>query len=163
MEMAGYFRSPIIRLSLVAQDDAFDVQLFMDCTTPICRDPRIVIADNPAPVIAYGQLAQQSCGFILQPRLSPIVVEIVTQAVDRPDRIFAGKPGQFFKRCTAVIRRQELPSYGIARSLFEVQIGNEQRLARRPKERRLSRRLKIMSSKGNVCRHGECYGQCATG
>ncbi len=145
------------------QDDAFDVQLFMDCTTPICRDPRIVIADNPAPVIGYGQLAQQSCGFILQPRFSAIVVEIVTQAENRLDRIFSGKPGQFLERCTAVIRREELPSYGIARSLFEVQVGNEQRLACRPKERGFTRHLKIMSAKAKMSRHSGCYGQCATG
>lgn len=135
----------------------------MNDASPIGGNARIMVADNPVPIVVGGHLPQQLGCFVLQPRLSAIVMEIVAKAVNRLDRIFAGKPGQFFKRCTAVIRRQELPSYGIARSLFEVQIGNEQRLARRPKERRLSRRLKITSSKGNVCRHSGCYGQCATG
>lgn len=147
----------------MAQCDAIDAQFFVDHAAPICREARIMITDNPAPVITYGQLPQKPGGFILQPRFSAIVVEIVTQAENRLDRIFSGKPGQFLERCTAVIRREELPSYGIARSLFEVQVGNEQRLACRPKERGFTRHLKIMSAKAKMSRHSGCYGQCATG
>ena len=135
----------------------------MDYTAPICSNARIMIADNPAPVITHSQLPQKPGGFILESGLSTIIMEIVAQTINRLDRIFAGKPGQLFKRRPAIIRREELPAHGIARSLFEVQVGNEQSPARRPKERRLTRRLEIMSAKGNMGRHSGRYGQCATG
>jgi hypothetical protein len=78
MEVPGHFRSPIIGICLMTQCDAIDAQLFMHHAAPICREARIMIADNPAPVITYGQLPQKPGGFILQPRFPTIVVEIVT-------------------------------------------------------------------------------------
>ena len=135
----------------------------MDYTAPICSNARIMIADNPAPIVARGQLPQQPGGFILQPCLSAIVMEIVAQAVNRLNRIFACQPRQFFKRRPAVIGWEELPAHRIAGRLFKVQVSDQQRLARRPVKRRLTDCFKAMSAKGNLRCHSRCYGQCAMG
>ena len=125
----------------------------MDYTAPICSNARIMIADNPAPIVARGQLPQQPGGFILEPRFSAIVMEIVAQAVDRLDRIFTRKPRQFFERRPAVIGRQELPTHRIAGRLFKVQVRDQQRFARGPIKRCLARCFKTMSGKGNLRCH----------
>ena len=97
----------------------------MDYTAPICSNARIMIADNPAPIVARGQLPEKLRRFVLQPRFSAIVMEIVAQAVNRLGRIFARKPRQFFKRCPAVIGWEELPAHRIAGRLFEVQVSDQ--------------------------------------
>ena len=55
----------------------------MNDASPIGRNARIMVADNPAPVMTRGQLPQQPGCFILQPRLSTNVMEIVAKAVNR--------------------------------------------------------------------------------
>ena len=132
MKMARQFRSRIMRVGLVAQNDAIEAIFVMHPTAKAGRDARIMVADNPAPVMARGQVPKQLCSISFQPRLAAIVMEIVPQAVNGPHRIFACQPGQFLERGPAVIGRQKLPAHRIARRLFKMQVGDKQRAVRRP-------------------------------
>ena len=114
MEVTGYFESPVFRFRLVTKDDAFDHQFLMNAASPIGRYSKIMVADNPAPIVTAGQLPKQIGCLLLEPRLATVVVEIVAKAKNRIDGALAGKPRQFLQRRPAVIRRQELPAHGIA-------------------------------------------------
>ncbi len=119
-------------LCFVAQDDAVEAQFIMDHAAQVCRNRRIMVSDNPAPIMFSGQLAQKECRRILQPRPPPLVVKIVAQAVNCRNIMLAGQSRQFFERGPAIIRRQELAAHSIARRLFQMQVRNQQRSAQRP-------------------------------
>lgn len=138
MEMSGDFGSVRPWLCFMPQDDAIDAQFFVNDTTPIGGDPRIVVTDNPAPIMACGQASQHAGCRGFQALLTTIVMEIVTQAINRLGTEFPRKAGEFLERCSAVIRGQELPSHRIAGRLFEMQVGDKQCRMRWPEQCRLA-------------------------
>lgn len=138
MEMSGDFGGVRPWLCLMPQDDAIDAQFFVNDTTPIGGDPRIVISDNPAPIMACGQSSQHTGRRGFQALLTTIVMEIVTQAINRLGTEFPRETGKLFKSCTAVIRGQELTSHRIAGRLFEMQVGDQQCRTRWPEQCRLA-------------------------
>lgn len=138
MEMSGDFGSVRPWLRLVPQDDAVDAQFFVNDTTPIGGDPRIVVADNPAPIMASGQSSQHTGRRGFQSFFTTVVMEIVPQAINRLGTKLPRKASEFFERCPAVIRGEELPGHRIARRLFEMQVGHQQCRMRWPEQCRLA-------------------------
>ncbi len=157
VEMSGQFWRAISRVSFVAQDYAIDVHFIMQLPAPTGTNARIMVADDPVPIIAGGQLSQQRCGLRLQPCFTPIVMKIVTQAINGVRITAARQSRQFFQRGPAVIGRQKLTSHRIARCFFKMQISDQQRLPLRPEKGSLPRQCKFLSAKGDHCCHCSPY------
>lgn len=73
--------------------------------------------------------------------LPTIVMEIVAQAINGLNAISPSQPCQLFQRGPAIIRRQELACDRVAGRFFQMQVGNQQGLARRPVKRCFARRF----------------------
>lgn len=77
MEMPRKFRVPLFGLGLVPKRNAVDEKFIMHHAAPIGPDARIVVADDPAPIINTSHLPKQACGLILQPCLTAVIMEVV--------------------------------------------------------------------------------------
>lgn len=147
----------------MAQVDAVDRQFVIHRAAPVRHQAGIMVANDPMPAKGGSQLAQKRRCVGLEPRLAAGIVKIIAQAENRFDLIMAGKPGQFIQRRTAIIRRQELPVHRIARRLFKVQVGDQQRPVCGPVERGFSRCLKAVFAKYDMRAHTCRYGQGSAG
>ena len=151
VEMAGQLRPGFARFGLVPQQQSMFFQFGHGPATPAATDFAIVIAADPYPVERAGQPLQDAGGAGGQPRFTGIVMIIVAKAEDalwpgacdqRVDRLHRG---------AAVIGGQHLPGGGEEAALFQMQIGQQQRAARRPPQGSVSRHEQAVASerKGN--------------
>jgi hypothetical protein len=150
--MAGHFRAWVGSVGFVAQDDPGDRDLVHKPAAAMIGKAGIVVADDPRPVEAGRQPFEQRPGVGREPLATEPVVEAVAEAVE-PSRAgtldLAREPAQ---RRVRIIGRQELPETCEPARLFEVQVGDEQRVLRRPEQRAVARGVKRFACerKGNL-------------
>ena len=78
-------------------------------------------------------------------------MEAVAQAPDFARIRGGGEPGEVRQRRDRIIRWQHLPGAGEEARLFQMQVGDEERRARRPEQRAFGQRDQLMAGerKGN--------------
>jgi hypothetical protein len=137
--------------SVMAQTDPLTNPFRHHFPAPQTIDIPVMIAADPYPFQRVGHLSQQRCGIGFQPRLTGIIMIIVTEA----EYFFCGclfdQLCQIIKSGMAVIRRQHLTLSRIKACLFEMQVSHKQRVLLRPVKGSRTSDLKLMTSerKGN--------------
>jgi hypothetical protein len=152
MEVARDFRATIAPDGFVAKDDAGDLDFAGQPAAARVGEARVMVADNPGPVEAAGEIGEQRASVRWQPVTADAVVEAVAEA-EEPSRagLFDDR-GERAQRRLRIIGREELPEPRVPARLFEVQIGDQQRIFRAPEERAVGRRLDYVARerKGNL-------------
>ena len=95
----------------------------------------IVIAGDPDPVAAALQGVQGAAVAVGKPRRTAAVMETVAQRHDDARRVVRDQPGEARQCGGAVVRRQQLPARGIARTLFQMHVGDGEQTLLGPIER----------------------------
>ena len=151
MEMAGDFRARVVALGFVAEDDSADLDLVRDPAAAMVGESRVVVADDPGPVEPRREAPSAVRGRRPAGGRSRTVVEAVAKAIEASRAAALDLGGERRQRRVRIIRRQELAEPSEPARLFEVQVGDEQRLARRPEQRAGGRRLERFACerKGN--------------
>ena len=135
MEVAGNLGARFTPLGLVAENDPPDFDFVLNPPTAMVGEARIVIAYDPGPVEARGQIRKQRPGLLRQTIASEAVVETITEAKEarRASALhLGGKRGQ---RRVRIIGWEKLSESREPACLFQMQIGDQQRLLQRPIER----------------------------
>lgn len=105
MEMARHFRPDKGQLRFMAQHDSGDLDLLIYTAAPARTNPRIMVSNDPTPVIIARQLEQHVGCHTFEARFAFAIVKIVAEAVNRLDIKFLRQRRQFFQSCAAVIGR----------------------------------------------------------
>ena len=130
----GNFRPRLVAHGFVAKDDAADFDLVRDPSAAMVGEARVVVADDPGPVeprVSSSAIRARSPAG----GRSRTVVKAVAEAEEASGAgslHLAGKRGQ---RRMRIIGRKELPEPREPARLFEVQVGDEQRLLGGPEQR----------------------------
>ena len=139
MEMPRQLGPRLARARFVAEHQPVDHRL-VDHHPAAAIDqagivPRIMIARDPRPARRRGQAAQRRLRRGGQPLAALGIVETVAQAPDfaRAERV--DDRAEIGKRRERIVGRQHLPALGKPARFLEVEIGHQQRLARRPEQR----------------------------
>ena len=142
------------RHRLVAKHDPADFHLVLDCAAAMVGESGIVVADDPHPVEPRCQLGQQLARARRAVDRSRSVMEAVAEAIEALRAAAFHFGSERRQRRMRIIGRKELPKPCEPARLFEMQVGDEQRLARRAKtaRRRLSPRMFRLRTKREPCR-----------
>src|SRR4051794_40172211 len=82
MEMARHLGPRVVAYSLGAQHEAADLGLLHQRTAAVIGKARIVVADDPRPVEAAGEVAQQRPRVCRQTVAAEAVVKAVAEAIE---------------------------------------------------------------------------------
>ena len=138
--MARDFRAGIAAHGFVAKHDSGDFDLVGKMPAAMVGKARVVVADDPGPVEAGGELGQKRPRVGRQPIAAEAVMEAVAEAIEgvRPGPLDHGRErGQ---RRVQIIGRKELPEAREPARFLEVQIGDQKRVPVGPEQRSVTRR-----------------------
>lgn len=138
MEVTRDFRPGIDPFGLVAKNDPRNDQFVLEPTAAMISKTRVVIAQNPDPVEAGGEIAQQLARVPREALATEPVMKAVAEAEEPLGACRLDGASQRAERRLRIIWWQELSEAREPACLLEVQIGNQQRFLGRPEERAVS-------------------------
>ncbi len=133
--MTRQFGARLSRVGLMAQDQPVQLQFLRDPPAAMIDEPGVMIAGDPQPVEPRGQPDEQFASIVGQTVAAEAVVERVAETIERGRAACLDLPFERLQRGERIVGREHLPRPREPAGLFEVQVGHQHGVPRRPVKR----------------------------